>query len=141
WFETIRLNQREEKDARLAELLSKDCGSAIIYASTRKEAAAVHQSLLSRGLDVCLYHAGLSAAERADAQRRFLSDQHRIIVATVAFGLGIDKPNVRRVIHYNIPGSLENYYQEAGRAGRDGQPATCTLLYWQPDVRVQRFLL
>ncbi len=140
-FETIRVNQREEKDARLAELLSKDGGAAIIYASTRKEAASVHQSLQARGLNVCLYHAGLSAAQRAGAQRGFLSDQHRIIVATVAFGLGIDKPNVRRVIHYNLPGSLENYYQEAGRAGRDGEQATCTLLYWQPDVRIQRFLL
>ncbi len=140
-FETLKVNRREEKDARLAELVSEDGGAMIIYASTRKEAAAVHQSLQARGLDVCLYHAGLSAAQRADAQNSFLSDRHRIIVATVAFGLGIDKPNVRRVIHYNIPGSLENYYQEAGRGGRDGEPATCTLLYWQPDVRIQRFLL
>src|SRR5262245_11726677 len=118
-FEAFRLEGRESKDSRLVELLSRDNSAAIVYASTRKEAAAVHRLLESRGLNVALYHAGLDAAKRSEAQRRFLQGDCRVITATVAFGLGIDKPDVRRVIHYNIPGSLENYYQEAGRAGRD----------------------
>jgi ATP-dependent DNA helicase RecQ len=140
-FETFRVDDRASKDRRLLDLLSGADGAAIVYASTRKEAATVHQLLESRGFKSTLYHAGLDAAKRSEAQRRFLQGDCRVIAATVAFGLGIDKPDVRRVIHYNVPGSLENYYQEAGRGGRDGERAVCTLLYSQSDVRIQRFLL
>lgn len=140
-LETIKADAREEKDRQVIERLKRDAGAAIIYASTRKEAVAVHQLLRGHGFNVCLYHAGLDTRQRTEAQQRFLQDDCRVIVATVAFGLGIDKPNVRQVVHYNLPGSLENYYQEAGRGGRDGATATCTLFYSQPDVRIQRFLL
>ncbi len=140
-FEVIRVDGREEKEAQLIRLLEGNDEPAIVYASTRKEATAAYQLLQAYGLSVCLYHAGLEPEERAQSQHEFLQGARRIIAATVAFGMGIDKPDIRRVIHCNIPGSLENYYQEVGRAGRDGEPAICTLLYSQPDVRIQRFLI
>jgi ATP-dependent DNA helicase RecQ len=143
YFESIAATTREEKEAWLLKTLTEHDlgGSAIVYCSTRKEANAAFGFLKARGFNAELYHAGLSAEARTNAQRQFINDDVPIIVATVAFGMGIDKPDVRRVIHFNIPGTLEGYYQEAGRAGRDGEAAVCSLLYAQPDLRTQRFLM
>lgn len=140
-FEAVSTQNRDDKDLLLLNLLKQDSGACIVYASTRKEARETFDLLNASGLTARLYHAGLKNTERADAQRAFLQGNCRIIVATVAFGMGIDKSDIRRVIHYNLPGSPERYYQEAGRAGRDGQPAICTLLYSPSDVRTLRFFM
>jgi ATP-dependent DNA helicase RecQ len=143
FLEAIAAQTREEKEVWVKQALTANDlgGSTILYCSTRKEANQTAAWLQAEGFHAGLYHAGLSAGDRAKAQRQFIEDETSIIVATVAFGMGIDKPDVRRVIHFNIPGTLESYYQEAGRAGRDGEAAVCTLLYAQPDLRIQRFLL
>ncbi|WP_422658024.1 DNA helicase RecQ [Paenibacillus sp. EC2-1] len=115
--------------------------SGIIYAATRKEVDDLCQRLQQQGLSAGRYHAGMSDAERASSQEAFLYDDIRVIVATNAFGMGIDKSNVRYVIHYNMPKNMESYVQEAGRAGRDGEQSQCILLFSAQDIMTQKFLI
>ena len=115
--------------------------SGIIYAATRKEVENIYEGLLKRNYKVSKYHAGLSNEERAFNQEKFVKDEIKIMVATNAFGMGIDKFNVRWVIHYNMPQSIENYYQEIGRAGRDNEKSECILLFMPGDVYIQKYLI
>ena len=132
----------QDKNKFLKDFIKKNEQEVgIIYAATRKTVDLLHDLLIKVGVRAAKYHAGLPEAFRNKEQDRFLTDEAQVMVATNAFGMGIDKSNVRYVIHYQLPKNMESYYQEAGRAGRDGLPSECVVLYASQDVQTQRFLV
>ena len=138
-FSVVRTPKRMDYVVDYVRRHSNENG--IIYCSTRKDVERVYDNLTRAGIQTGYYHAGLSDEMRQDMQNKYAFDQLQVMVATNAFGMGIDKSNVRYVLHYQMPRNMESYYQEAGRAGRDGAPAECILLYSGQDVRVHKYLI
>ena len=140
-WRVVKTETEDEKAAALVRELRGVPGSAIVYASTQKTVDHVADLLNDRGIPAIAYHAGKGTRERTELQERFMGSQVPVVVATNAFGMGIDKSDVRKVVHYNFPGTVEGYYQEGGRAGRDGRRAECVMLYSPKDAATHEFLL
>jgi ATP-dependent DNA helicase RecQ len=139
WLGVERYDDEDAKDRALIERVVAAEKPGIVYAATRKRAEEIADALTENGLSAAAYHAGMKATERADVQNAFMADEIAVIVATTAFGMGIDKPNVRFVFHADISDSVDAYYQEIGRAGRDGKEATAILFYRPEDLGLRRF--
>ena len=138
YFEVVQVTNENEKRHALLEVV-RSGGAGIVYCATVRAAKTVHAWLAGQGINAELYHGRLGARERNERQEAFMSGKTQTMVATNAFGMGIDRPDIRYVAHYQLPGSLEAYYQEAGRAGRDGEDARCTLLYDHGDRKIQLY--
>jgi ATP-dependent DNA helicase RecQ len=140
-YRVVPVTNDADKLRHLAGMIRAVPGSAIVYAATVRHVEELAQWCRQEGIEAVSYHGRMRADERTDAQARFMSGQAPVIIATNAFGMGIDKPDIRAVVHYDLPASLDVYYQESGRAGRDGEPAECTLLFQRSDRQLQTFFM
>ncbi|HEY9726708.1 MAG TPA: ATP-dependent DNA helicase RecQ [Chroococcales cyanobacterium] len=140
WLSVKRFEDEAQKQQALLKWAVRVKKPGIVYVATRKKAEDVAQALRDEGVQAIFYHAGMKAKEREEAQTAFMHEEAEVIVATTAFGMGVDKPNVRFVFHYDISDSVDSYYQEMGRAGRDGEKALAILFYCPDDLNLRRFL-